>query len=126
MTRSRTKALSDRRGAPRQLDLFGGNRPRSIGDALTCSALPVEASEVIDPMRLMIVDHVDREQRNAAAGAGQLGCYGSPIRTSNIDRLAANGLLYTNMHTTALCSPIPVVDVMPPRKRRCGDNRGCG
>ena len=38
-------------------------------------------------------------------GFGQLGCYGSPIRTPNIDALAANGLRYTNMHTTALCSP---------------------
>ena len=38
-------------------------------------------------------------------GFGQLGCYGSPIRTPNIDALAANGLKYTNMHTTALCSP---------------------
>jgi len=38
-------------------------------------------------------------------GFGQLGCYGSPIRTPNIDRLAANGLRYSNMHTTALCSP---------------------
>ena len=38
-------------------------------------------------------------------GFGQLGCYGSPIDTPNIDRLAANGLRYTNMHTTALCSP---------------------
>ncbi|MCW5806022.1 MAG: arylsulfatase [Deltaproteobacteria bacterium] len=38
-------------------------------------------------------------------GFGQLGCYGAPIRTPNIDRLAANGLRYANMHTTALCSP---------------------
>ncbi len=38
-------------------------------------------------------------------GFGQLGCYGSPIRTPNIDRLAANGLRFSNMHTTALCSP---------------------
>ncbi|MDX2089985.1 MAG: arylsulfatase [Kofleriaceae bacterium] len=38
-------------------------------------------------------------------GFGHLGCYGSPIRTPNLDRLASNGLLYTNMHTTALCSP---------------------
>lgn len=38
-------------------------------------------------------------------GYGQLGCYGSPIRTPNLDRLAANGLRYSNMHTTALCSP---------------------
>jgi arylsulfatase A-like enzyme len=38
-------------------------------------------------------------------GYGQLGCYGSPIETPNFDRLAAGGLRYTNMHTTALCSP---------------------
>lgn len=38
-------------------------------------------------------------------GFGQLGCYGSPIETPNLDSLASNGLLYNNMHTTALCSP---------------------
>jgi arylsulfatase A-like enzyme len=38
-------------------------------------------------------------------GFGQLGCYGGGINTPNIDKLAKNGLLYTNMHTTALCSP---------------------
>ena len=38
-------------------------------------------------------------------GFGQLGCYGGPIATPNIDALAAEGLRYTRMHTTALCSP---------------------
>jgi arylsulfatase A-like enzyme len=38
-------------------------------------------------------------------GFGQLGCYGSPIETPNFDALAADGLRYNNMHTTALCSP---------------------
>ena len=38
-------------------------------------------------------------------GFGQLGSYGSPIETPNLDSLAANGLLYNSMHTTALCSP---------------------
>src|SRR5437762_3762018 len=38
-------------------------------------------------------------------GFGQLGCYGSPIQTPSFDALAANGLRYNNMHTTALCSP---------------------
>jgi hypothetical protein len=70
MTRSRTKALRSRRGEPRQFDLFGGNRPCSISDAPTWSALPVEArSEVIDLMRRLILEHVDRDQRNAAVGA---------------------------------------------------------
>jgi arylsulfatase len=38
-------------------------------------------------------------------GFGQLGCYGSPIETPHFDRLAESGLRYSNMHTTALCSP---------------------
>ncbi|MGZ4436412.1 MAG: arylsulfatase [Nocardioidaceae bacterium] len=38
-------------------------------------------------------------------GFGQLGCYGSPIATPTFDALAADGLRYNNMHTTALCSP---------------------
>src|SRR5271157_5580667 len=38
-------------------------------------------------------------------GFGQLGCYGSPIHTPNLDSLAVGGLAYSNMHTTALCSP---------------------
>ena len=38
-------------------------------------------------------------------GFGQLGCYGSPIETPNLDAIAAAGLRYNNMHTTALCSP---------------------
>ena len=38
-------------------------------------------------------------------GFGHLGCYGAPINTPNLDKLAKDGLLYNNMHTTALCSP---------------------
>lgn len=38
-------------------------------------------------------------------GFAYLSCYGSDIHTPNIDRLAANGLRYTNFHTTAMCSP---------------------
>ncbi len=38
-------------------------------------------------------------------GFAQLGCYGSPIATPTMDRLAAEGLRYTNFHTTAFCSP---------------------
>jgi arylsulfatase A-like enzyme len=38
------------------------------------------------------------------AGFSDFGCYGSPIRTPTIDRLAAQGLRYTGFHTTAMCS----------------------
>jgi len=39
------------------------------------------------------------------AGFGQLGAFGGLIDTPNIDRLADQGLRYTNFHSTALCSP---------------------
>src|SRR4051812_48526583 len=38
-------------------------------------------------------------------GYAQFGCYGSDIETPTFDRMAANGLRYSNFHTTALCSP---------------------
>lgn len=38
-------------------------------------------------------------------GFAQFGCYGSTIDTPNIDRLAHQGLQYTNFHVTPLCSP---------------------
>ncbi len=38
-------------------------------------------------------------------GFGHLGCFGGLAETPNIDALAADGLRYNNMHTTALCSP---------------------
>jgi arylsulfatase len=38
-------------------------------------------------------------------GFSAMECYGGPIPTPNIDRLAKDGLRYTQFHTTALCSP---------------------
>jgi arylsulfatase len=38
-------------------------------------------------------------------GFSAMSCYGGPIETPNIDRIAAQGVRYTQWHTTALCSP---------------------
>ena len=38
-------------------------------------------------------------------GFSALSSYGGPIETPNIDRIAADGIRYTQWHTTALCSP---------------------
>jgi len=38
-------------------------------------------------------------------GYGQLSCFGGLVETPVIDSLADNGLRYTNMNTTAVCSP---------------------
>ena len=39
------------------------------------------------------------------SGFADLGCYGSEVRTPNLDALAAGGHRYNNFHTTTLCSP---------------------
>ncbi|MFN7730546.1 MAG: arylsulfatase, partial [Pirellula sp.] len=73
---------------------IGQNYKTSTPDfspAFSLSA-PLHAPNVL----LVVLDDV---------GYGQLGCYGGPIDTPNIDRLAARGLRYSNFHTTALCSP---------------------
>ncbi|HEY7106764.1 MAG TPA: arylsulfatase [Acidimicrobiia bacterium] len=53
---------------------------------------PTDAPNVL----MMVLDDV---------GFAQLGCYGSDIATPNIDALAAEGIRFSNFHTTALCSP---------------------
>ena len=37
-------------------------------------------------------------------GFSDFGCYGSPIKTPTIDRLASEGLRYSGFHTSAMCS----------------------
>ena len=38
-------------------------------------------------------------------GYSDIGCFGSEIKTPNIDRLAANGLRFTHFYNTSRCSP---------------------
>ena len=38
-------------------------------------------------------------------GFSDIGCFGSEIRTPNIDRLGKNGLLFNHFYNTARCSP---------------------
>src|SRR5215207_8428404 len=38
-------------------------------------------------------------------GFSDVGCYGGEIETPNLDRLAANGLRYSQFYNTARCSP---------------------
>jgi len=38
-------------------------------------------------------------------GFSAMSCYGGPIETPNINRIADDGVRYTQWHTTALCSP---------------------
>jgi arylsulfatase A-like enzyme len=75
---------------------FPGRMGRTIGESESAWPAPLRAKEGAPNVLFFVIDDT---------GFGQLGCYGSPINTPNLNKLAANGLLYTNMHTTALCSP---------------------
>jgi arylsulfatase A-like enzyme len=75
---------------------FPGKIGRTIDRSNPAWPEPLRAKEGAPNVLFIILDDT---------GFGQLGCYGSPIETPNMDELAANGLLYNNMHTTALCSP---------------------
>lgn len=75
---------------------FSGVIGRTVDQSSPAWPMPLRAKKGSPNVLFIILDDT---------GFGQLGCYGSPISTPNLDSLAANGLLYTNMHTTALCSP---------------------
>lgn len=38
-------------------------------------------------------------------GYGTMDCFGGPVRTPTMSRIAEQGVRYSNFHTTALCSP---------------------
>ena len=75
---------------------FPGVIGRTVGESKQAWPRPLRAKAGAPNVLFIVLDDT---------GYGHLGCYGSPIRTPNLDRLAANGLRYSNMHTTALCSP---------------------
>jgi arylsulfatase A-like enzyme len=75
---------------------FTGRMGRTVSESEPAWPAPVRSNPHAPNILYIVLDDT---------GYGQFGCYGSPINTPNLDRLAQNGLLYTNMHTTALCSP---------------------
>ncbi len=75
---------------------FPGVMGRTVGESSPAWPQPLRAKPGAPNVLYLVLDDT---------GFGQLGCFGSPIRTPNLDKLAANGLRFNNMHTTALCSP---------------------
>src|SRR5512135_556707 len=75
---------------------FNGVIGRTIQESVPSWPAPLRAKPGSPNVLYIVLDDV---------GFGQLGCFGGPISTPNIDRLAKNGLRYNNFHTTALCSP---------------------
>lgn len=59
-----------------------------------------ESQQMLNPERPNILLVVADDM-----GMLDIGAFGSEIRTPNIDRLAANGVSFTQFHTSAVCSP---------------------
>jgi arylsulfatase len=75
---------------------FKGIIGRTIEESTPWWPEPVRARPGAPNVLYIVLDDV---------GYGQLSPFGGLCETPNLDRLAANGLRYTNFHTTALCSP---------------------
>jgi arylsulfatase len=88
----------DRTVLPPPAPDFKGKIAQSYQDSTPdwVPALPLTAPAGAPNVLVIVLDDV---------GFGHLGCYGGPIQTPNLDKLAAAGLRYNNFHTTALCSP---------------------
>ena len=75
---------------------FPGVIGRTAEESSAAWPAPVRAMEGSPNVLMIVLDDT---------GFGNLGCYGSPIETPSFDQIAAGGLRFNNMHTTALCSP---------------------
>ncbi|MCI0387638.1 MAG: arylsulfatase [Acidobacteria bacterium] len=75
---------------------FPGIIGQTVDESSPAWPEPLRAKEGAPNVIFWVIDDV---------GYGQMSAFGGLVNTPNIDRLAQNGLRYTNMHTTALCSP---------------------
>lgn len=72
--------------------------PAALGAWLTCSFIASAAPAAAPKPNVVIILADDM-------GFSDAGCYGGEIQTPNLDRLAANGLRFTQFYNTARCWP---------------------
>ena len=75
---------------------FPGKIGKTLDESSPAWPAPIRAPEGAPNVIVWVIDDV---------GFGQLSSFGGLVETPTLDRLAGDGLRYTNMHTTALCSP---------------------
>jgi arylsulfatase len=74
---------------------FGGTIGKTIANSKPWWPAPPKPPAGAPNILVVLFDDV---------GFSDFGCYGSPIKTPTIDRLASEGLRYSGFHTTAMCS----------------------
>jgi arylsulfatase A-like enzyme len=70
----------------------------TLGAAAQAQVPAANTQAVHKPVNILLIAIDD-------VGFSDLGCFGSEIRTPNIDSIARSGLRYTNFQTKAICSP---------------------
>jgi arylsulfatase len=81
---------------PRDNPEFKGKISRTFEDSEQDYPQPYRALKGSPNVILVLLDDV---------GFGQTGTFGGPIPTPSLDKLATEGLTYTQFHTTGICSP---------------------
>jgi arylsulfatase A-like enzyme len=89
--------LSERLGTPIWVESTRG-AVVTIPVSLLAASLFALGTAVVDRPNIVVVLVDDM-------GFADIGCYGSEIPTPNLDRLAANGLRFTQFYNCARCSP---------------------
>src|ERR1700735_4085373 len=81
---------------PRPEPPFKGHIGRTVAESTKDFPQEVKAPKGAPNVLLILTDDV---------GFGASSTFGGPVPTPTMDRLANQGLRYTQFHTTALCSP---------------------
>jgi arylsulfatase A-like enzyme len=81
---------------PRPEQAFKGHIGRTVEESIKDFPKEVQAPKGAPNILLILTDDV---------GFGASSTFGGPVPTATMDRLANEGLRYTEFHTTALCSP---------------------
>ena len=91
-----TNVANSQEVLPRSEQPFKGHIGRVVKDSAKDFPQEVTAPPDAPNILLIITDDV---------GFGASSTFGGPVLTPTMDRLARDGLRYTQFHTTALCSP---------------------
>ena len=75
---------------------FPGKIGKTIDDSTEAWPVPKKAAQGAPNVLFYVLDDV---------GFGQLSPYGGLVDAPNLQRVADKGVMYTNFHTTGLCSP---------------------
>ena len=104
-------AVADGQQLPKPDPAFKGKIGETYRDSTPDYPRPVTAPKGAPNVLLVLLDDV---------GFGMCSTFGGPVPTPHLDKLAKNGLIYNQFHTTALCSPTRAALLTGRNHHSCG------